>query len=212
MEQESADFRRVFGELQRYGILLESDPRLPSVASLIAGEPMRGSWWGHPCGEAIFRVTRQLAAHPDVIVTKLVSGKVTYVHRGLWPALVAVGCSREPWQLDALSPEAQSLLEVVTREGELRTDDIPWTGGAKARAPGEAARELERKLLVHSEELHTRSGAHAKRLETWERWASRIGFAGKKMTPELGKEKLEEVLAGLNRQYEAKGRLPWNRT
>ena len=209
MRRESADFRRAFEELERYGILLESDPRLPSVAGLISGEPVKGSWWGHPRGGAIFGVTRELGDHPDALVTKLVSGKVTYVHRRLWPVLFAVGCARERWQIDGLSPAAQRILDAVTRNGELRTDDVPWTGGRKTESPGEAARELERRLLVHSEEVHTSRGAHAKRLETWERWASRIGFAAKGIPAEQAKETLEEVVAGLNRQFEAKGRLPW---
>jgi len=196
--------------LHRYGILLESDPTLPSVASLITGEPIRGSWWGHPRGGAIHQMTTQLTDHPDVVVAKLVSGKVTYVHRTLWPELFAVASARQPWQLQGLSPFALSILDLVTRNGALRTDDIPWLGGRKTLSPGGAARELEGKLLVHSEEVHTERGAHAKRLETWERWASRVRFARKKLSPEQAKEKLEEVLVGLNRRFEAKGRLPWN--
>ncbi len=212
MPPEREHHRLALEELERYGILLESDPRLPSVASLVAGEPMRGSWWGHARGEAIFRVTKELADHHDVLVTKLVSGKVTYIQRRLWPPIIAVGSAREPWQLEGLSHAAQSLLVAVPRQGELRTDDVPWTGGPKTESPGAAARELERMLLVHSEEVHTRSGAHAKRLETWERWANRIGFATNEMTPERGKERLEEVVEGLNRQFDGKGRLPWHST
>jgi len=83
-------------------------------------------------------------------------------------------------------------------------------GGPKAGSPGDAARELERLVLVHSEEIHTRSGAHAKRLETWERWAERTGFQGEKMTPAQAKELLEEVVTNLNKQFDGKGRLPWN--
>ncbi len=210
MRKESGDLSRALEQLKSYRVLLQTDPRLPSVASLVAGEPVRGSWWGHARGGAIFRVTKELADHPDVLVTKLVSGKVTYVQRRLWPAIIAVGSAREPWQLESLSRTAQSLLAAVTRQGELRTDDVPWTGGPKAESPGAAATNLERRLLLRSEEVHTSSGAHAKRLETWERWANRVGFATKEMTPERGKERLEEVVGSLNRQFQAEGRLPWN--
>ena len=212
MQQGSEDAHGVLAALNAYGILLESDPRLPSMTTLVAGEPIRGSWWGHPQGEAIFQVTRELADHPDILVTKLVSGKVTYVHRRLWPAVLAVACARESWQTEGLSHAARSLLEAVTRNGELRTDEVPRIPGAKPPSPGDATRELERRLLVHSREVHTRSGAHAKRLETWERWANRVGFATKEMTPERGKERLEEVVEGLNRQFDGKGRLPWHST
>lgn len=49
---------------------------------------MRGSWWGHPKGNDIFRLSRAIRSSPDVLVCRLVGGKITYVHRRLWPALV----------------------------------------------------------------------------------------------------------------------------
>ncbi|MDA2934727.1 hypothetical protein MYX82_10350, partial [Acidobacteria bacterium AH-259-D05] len=54
MESEgSTEFRLVFKQLQTWGLLLESDAILPSVSALVAGAPVRGSWWGHPRGDAI---------------------------------------------------------------------------------------------------------------------------------------------------------------
>src|SRR5262245_65698284 len=74
--------------LIEHGMLLESARGpLPSVAEMIAGEPIRGSWWGHPAGHAIFDALNTLAESPDVVRTRLVNGKVTLVHRRLWPAL-----------------------------------------------------------------------------------------------------------------------------
>jgi hypothetical protein len=61
---------------------------VPSIAAAIAGGPIRGSWWGHPQGRAIFAITRGIRDCPDVLVCRLVGGKITYVHRRLWPALV----------------------------------------------------------------------------------------------------------------------------
>ncbi len=208
MDQQSVLLGAILEALERWGILLESDPALPSVVSLIVGGPVRGSWWGHPLGEAIYQVCDQLADHPDVMITKLVSGKVTFVHRRLWPAIVAIACAGEPWQRRDLSPEAPSLLRIVQKEGEVRTDLLPPVA-AKGKRPGGAARELERKLLVYGEQIHTSGGAHAKRLETWERWASRVGVAGR-VTPRRAKKMLEEVLDGLNSRFGGKGRLPWN--
>ncbi len=63
---------------------------LPNVAELIAGEPIRGSWWGHPAAHAIYDALNRLAESPNVARTRLVNGKVTLVHRRLWPALVRV--------------------------------------------------------------------------------------------------------------------------
>jgi len=207
--KESSEFRRIFEELQSSGLLLESDAALPSVASLVAQEPIRGSWWGHPRGHAIFQANEQLAAHPDVVACKLVSGKVTYVHRSLWPALFAVANSREPWQLTRISPSARSLLAQVTREEIVRTDRLPKSRSAKSKAPGEAARELEKRLLIYSEEMHTETGAHAKVLETWKHWAKRKGLARQRTSTEQAKEQLEQRLQLLNKRFGAAGRLPW---
>lgn len=61
---------------------------VPSIAAAIAGGSIRGSWWGHPQGRTIFAITRGIRDCPDVLVCRLVDGKITYVHRRLWPALV----------------------------------------------------------------------------------------------------------------------------
>lgn len=65
-----------------------------------------------------------MASHPDVVITKLVSKRVTYVHRKLWPAIVAVGSARQNWQLSGLSPTARELLALVDKTGRIRTDGI----------------------------------------------------------------------------------------
>lgn len=73
------------------GVVLESATGpVPSLADVIAGAPIRGSWWGHARGREIFALTRAVRDSPDVLVCRLVDGKVTYVHRRLWPALVRV--------------------------------------------------------------------------------------------------------------------------
>jgi hypothetical protein len=212
MAKESDEVQRIFKVLEASGLLPASDSQLPSVSSLVVGAPVRGSWWGHPRAHDIFRVAMQLDDHPDVLATKLVSGKVTFVHRKLWSALLAVACAREPWQWQELSGAARSLLDLVMREGVVQTDELRRSQGLKAKAPGEAARELETRLLIHTEEIHTSSGAHAKRLETWERWASRVGFTGKKMSPERGKRQLEEAVRQLSGGLEVEVRLPWMRS
>ncbi len=62
--------------------------KVPSLAQVVAGEPLRGSWWAHPKGNEIFRLSRAIRSSPDVLVCRLVDGKITYIHRRLWPALV----------------------------------------------------------------------------------------------------------------------------
>lgn len=195
-------------ELKRNGVLLAADTTFPNVVMLVAGGPVRGSWWAHPLAHEIYSVSHPLGEHQDVIVTKLVSGKATYVHRRLWPAIAAVGVGRARWQLDGLSPAAKRLLSLVRRNTDVRTDEVPRSADRKD-SPGEAARELERRLLVSSHEVHTERGAHAKQLETWERWSARVGIDVREMTVADGKRQLEEVVAALNEPSGASGRLPW---
>jgi hypothetical protein len=75
--------------VERHGVVLESARGpVPALASAIAGTDIRGSWWGHSSGHAIFRATRAVRDSEDVLVCRIVDGKITYVHRRLWPALV----------------------------------------------------------------------------------------------------------------------------
>lgn len=75
--------------VKKSGLMLESGRGpIPNLAETIAGEPIRGSWWAHPKGRVIFRCSRAIRESKDVLVCRLVGGKVTYAHRRLWPALV----------------------------------------------------------------------------------------------------------------------------
>jgi hypothetical protein len=72
----SSESVSVFAKLKDHGLLLQTDANLANVCALVAGAPVRGSWWAHPRSHEIFRVTRELAEHPDVLVNKLISGNL----------------------------------------------------------------------------------------------------------------------------------------
>jgi hypothetical protein len=75
--------------VKKCGIAVESARAgVPSLAQVIAGKPLRGSWWAHRKGNEIFLLSRAIRRSPDVLVCRLVDGKITYIHRRLWPALV----------------------------------------------------------------------------------------------------------------------------
>lgn len=75
--------------VKKRGIAVESArASVPSLAQVVAGEPVMGSWWAHPKGNDIFLLSRSIRRSPDVLVCRLVDGKITYIHRRLWPALV----------------------------------------------------------------------------------------------------------------------------
>jgi hypothetical protein len=155
----------VLAALERCGLLLKQDKRLPSVVTLLAGEPLSSSWWSHPESRLMFRVLSELADHPDVLVTKLLLGKDTFVHRTLWPAFLAVVSAREPWQVAGLPAPARRLLT--------RTDGA----AAPIRSTGTATRELVARLLVHATEIHTAEGRHEIAVQSWSAWRAQEAVA-----------------------------------
>ena len=81
--------RQAAAFVRKHGVVLESAAGpVPSLAVDIAGGPIRGSWWSHPRSHEIFEITQAIRGSQDVLVCRLVNGKVTFVHRRLWPALV----------------------------------------------------------------------------------------------------------------------------
>ena len=92
--------------VKRHGVVLASARGpVPSVAEAVAGEPIRGSWWAHPRGKAIFVALARLDDSPDVRCFRLVNDKVTFVHRRLWPALVRLAADLGPQKLAAIRQE-----------------------------------------------------------------------------------------------------------
>lgn len=76
----------------QHGIVLAAAKGpVPNVAEAVAGERIVGSWWAHEKGKAIFAALCEIDDSPDVRSFKLIDGKVTFVHRKVWPALVRLG-------------------------------------------------------------------------------------------------------------------------
>lgn len=81
--------KNVLAFVRRHGVVLQAARGpVPNLAGLIAGGPIRGSWWAHPKAHEIFDAAQTIRDSPEVLVCKLVAGKITYVHRRLWPALI----------------------------------------------------------------------------------------------------------------------------
>src|SRR5215213_145000 len=169
--------------LRKLGLLLQQDKRLPDVATTMAGEPIRGSWWAHPRAQAIFASLGELEQHPDTLVTKLIAGKVTFIHRQLWPAVLAVAGARDSWQFAGLTAEARELYLAVEQQRMLM-------------AAGRTAKELERRLLVHSAQVHTESGHHELSLECWELWAERVNLETA-ISVQMGRQQIKSAVLAL---------------
>ena len=92
--------------VSQHGVVLEAaSGAVPSLAGAIAGGAIRGSWWSHPRGKEIFRVTRAVRTSKQILVCRLIPGKITFVHRRLWPALVRSADHFQPEQLARLTEE-----------------------------------------------------------------------------------------------------------
>ena len=174
------------------GLLLTQDKSLPNVVTLLTGQSLRGSWWSHPKARLIFSILSDLGQHPDVLFTKLLYGKVTLLHRRLWSPFLAVASARDPWQVRGLSPKARRLLRTLEAKGFVQ-------------ASGAAVKELEGRLLAHAEEVHTESGRHEIRLETWQVWSQRVGEKPAR-SASRARRTLEEAVRELGAPLTA---LPW---
>ena len=77
--------------VEEHGVVLVSAKGpVPRLTDIIAGEPIKGSWWSHPKSHQIFAILEVVTESEDILVCRLVKGKITLVHRRLWPALVRV--------------------------------------------------------------------------------------------------------------------------
>jgi hypothetical protein len=199
----------IFERIASYGMLPQTDACLPSIVSLIVGEPVRGSWWGHPRGGEIYNLLGEIADHDDIEEVRLIDGKVTYIHRRLWPALIGVATSGEAWQLRNLSPAAGKLLAMVNKMGECRLDRISIPDMESSKKPGDVARDLERRLLLHGWQIHTERGAHTKCLATWERWMKHRGIPLPEITVDAARRELDTHLVRLNTESGGNARLAW---
>ncbi len=112
--------RSALAFVKRRGVVLESARGpVPNLAETVIGAQIRGSWWGHARGKEIFWLTRAVRDSPEVLVCRLVDGKITYVHQRLWPALVRLARHFTRGELAAVQ-------EVHTARGRHETRIVPF--------------------------------------------------------------------------------------
>jgi hypothetical protein len=129
--------------VKKHGIVLQAARGpVPSLAAAIAGGPIRGSWWGHRKAREIFRVAQEICESPEILVCKFVDGKVTYIHRRLWPALVRLASRFRKSQLARVWNEH-------TETGAHRSRRQAFPGWV----PRDVARESRRLSTAEAEEL-----------------------------------------------------------
>jgi hypothetical protein len=127
--------------VRKHGVVLESAVGpVPSVAAAIAGGPIRGSWWSHPRSHEIFELTQAIRDRGDVLVCRLVGGKITFVHRRLWPALVRAAPCFAVKQLAQVN-------EVHTPSGRHVNREVPFPKWVPADVLAEASQLSEEDAL-----------------------------------------------------------------
>ena len=147
--------RKALAFVEKRGIVLESARGpVPSLAETIAGERIRGSWWGHPKGDSNFACSRAIRSAKDVLTCRLIDGKVTYVHRRLWPALVRLS--------DNLGADRLArITEIHTAAGKHRIETVPfsrWISPAEMREGARLSKEQAIALLERAGITTLRAG------------------------------------------------------
>lgn len=97
-------------------VLVSAKGAVPRLTEAILGEPIKGSWWGHPKSHQIYAILQAVSESEDILVCRLVEGKVTLVHRRLWPALVRVAKRFPPDQTAQVRQEHTPSGHHVNRE------------------------------------------------------------------------------------------------
>jgi hypothetical protein len=89
-----------FSFVREHGVVLASaNGPAPRLTEFITGEPIKGSWWAHPKSHQIFAVLQSISESKDILTCRLIDGKLTLVHRRLWPALVRAADLFSAYQL-----------------------------------------------------------------------------------------------------------------
>ncbi|MGZ5036478.1 MAG: hypothetical protein ACXWHB_02590 [Usitatibacter sp.] len=103
--------------VREHGVVLASaQGDAPRLTEAIIGEPIKGSWWAHSKGREIFRVLRAVSESDEILVCRLIDGKVTLVHRRLWPSLVRIAKRFAPDRLAQVREEHTPAGRHVTHE------------------------------------------------------------------------------------------------
>jgi len=92
--------------VRQHGVVLASaKAAAPRLTEAIVGEDIKGSWWAHPKSHHIYSILGAVTDSDQVLVCRLVGGKITLVHRRLWPSLVRLAKRFAPEQLAQIREE-----------------------------------------------------------------------------------------------------------
>jgi hypothetical protein len=121
--------------IEEHGVVLESahHARVPSLAEAVAGGPIRGSWWSHKKGKEIFAATRAVREAPDVLVCRVVDGRISFAHERVWPALVKLAA-------EFPRKDLARIRETHTASGAHRVENVAFPKWVPAKTSAKAER------------------------------------------------------------------------
>lgn len=97
-------------------VLVSAKGPAPRLTEAIIGEAIKGSWWAHPQSRHIYAILQAVTESGQVLVCRLIDGKVTLVHRRLWPALARLADRFAPERLAQVTQEHTASGSHVNRE------------------------------------------------------------------------------------------------
>src|SRR5438876_4974789 len=122
-------------------VLVSGKGAVPRLTEVIVGGPIKGSWWGHPKSHQIFAILQAVTHSKEILVCRLVDGKVTLVHRRLWPALVRIA---ERFSATRIA----QVREVHTPSGHHVRREIPFPKWVSTEVKEQAKRIDEKEALT----------------------------------------------------------------
>jgi hypothetical protein len=196
---------KIYKLLEADKILLLQDKSFPNIVSKIVGGKIVGSWWGHPLANPIYNGLGWLEHNRNVLVIKLLDGKVTYIHESLFSEIYSIVSETRNWQLKNLKPDDLKLFKYVSKKNKVPSDDPQLKNLVKDTKKSFAI--LENKLMLFCEEEHTESGKHIKIFMPWKK--SKI-HCKNPTHYDLARNTVEKVIADLNKRSASKAKLPWD--
>lgn len=117
-------------------VLVSAKGAAPKLTEAILGAPIKGNWWSHPRSRQIYAVLDPVSDSDEVLVCRFLDGKLTLIHRRLWPALVRLAKRFTPGQLAQVKQEH-------TPSGRHENTEVPFPDWVPADVAAEARRMSE---------------------------------------------------------------------
>jgi hypothetical protein len=122
-------------------VLASAKGGAPRLIEAILGEPITGNWWTHPRASFICNVLSSACDSQDVLVCRLLRGRITLVHRRLWPSLVRLSHRIDPKGLAWVRNEHLP-------SGRHASTEVPYPDWVPASAHAQAALLSEEQAMA----------------------------------------------------------------